>query len=375
MMVDTMGYSTIARYLNETGIPRLPMREIDGKTFDDWSTQQVRIILQSECYTGRVTYGKTRQKRVEGTESDYKRVKTKDYIMCSQITHEPIIDDDLFEQARLRRQGITASSSKIGRGAKHLLSGILRCPMCGSAMCGDTGSYRIVDGQRVRVLKYQCGHYAGARGGSCKKNAISAEWIESEVIEFTKSLLQNPQFAADIQAQIERQTNGPDIGAEIEGYKKRLKKLETSKANLERDIDNITDEDRNAEHKRRDMNARLNKLYDNIYSIEGQIESAEQKQRAIAQNILTLDTVLKILGAFDELVDVMDAADKRKLIETLIAEVQLHPKDIWEKGRSPIKSIKYTFPISGEVLDALGGNDFALAGCNVKPVVIVYPVA
>ena len=164
-----MGYSTIARYLNEIGIPRPPMREKNGRTFLDWSTQQVRIILQSECYTGRVTYGKTRQKRVEGTESVYKRVKTKDYILSSQITHEPIIDDDLFERARLRRQEITASSPKIGRAPKHLLSGILRCPMCNSAMCGDNGGYRIQDGKKVKVVKYQCGHHAGARGGGTAK--------------------------------------------------------------------------------------------------------------------------------------------------------------------------------------------------------------
>ena len=366
-----MGYSTIARYLNETGIPRPPMREKNGRAFGDWSTQQVRIILHNEFYTGRVTYGKTRQKRVEGTEGDYKRVKTKDYILSSQITHEPIIDDDLFERARLRRQEITASSPKIGRAPKHLLSGILRCPMCNSAMRGDTGGYRNVDGKKVRILKYQCGHYAAARGGTCKKNAIGAEWVESEVIGYTRSLMKNPQFAADIQAQIGKQTDGPEIDAEIERCKKQLKKLETSKSNLERDIDSITDEDRNAGRKRKDMNARLNKLYDDIYSIEGQIESAEQKKRAIEQNILTLDTVYKMLGAFDELFEVMDAADRRKLMETLIAEVQLHPKETWQKGKSPIKSIKYTFPISGEVLDALGDNDLALAGCNVKRVVTV----
>lgn len=366
-----MGYSTIARFLNETGVPRPPMRQKGGRTFGDWSTQQVRIILHSECYTGRVTYGKTQQKRVEGTESDFKRVKTKDYIVSSQIMHEPIIDDDLFERARIRRQEITATSPKIGRAPKHLLSGILRCPMCGSAMTADTGSYRIVNGKKERVVKYQCGHYAGARGGTCKKNAIWAEWVEAEVIGYTRSLMKNPQFAADIQAQIGQQTDGADIDAEIAGYKRQLKKLETSKSNLERDIDNIVDEDRNAERKRKDMNARLDKLYDDICSVEGQIVGAEQKKRAIEQNILTLDTVLKMLGAFDKLFEVMDAEDRRKLVETLIAEVQLHPKDTWQEGRSPVKSIRYTFPISGEVAAALGDNNFTLAGCNVKHVVTV----
>lgn len=366
---EGMGYSTIARYLNEIGVHRPPMRQKGGRTFGDWSTQQVRIILHSEFYTGRVTYGKTRQQRVDGTESDFRRVKSKDYIV-SEVSHEPIIDDDLFERARLRQQQITASSPRIGRAPKHLLSGILRCPMCGSAMCGDNGGYRMVNGQKVKVVKYQCGHHAGARGGTCKKNAISAEWVETEVIEYTRRLIDNPQFAADIQAQIGQQASGPELDAEIEGYKKRLKKLETSKTNLERDIDNVVDSDRNAERKRKDMNARLDKLYDDIYGIEGQIEAAEQKRKAITQNVLTLETVHKMLGAFGELFEVMDAADRRKLMEMFVAEVQLHPKETWQKGQSPIKSIRYTFPISGEVLSALEeANDLDNAGCNLMRVV------
>ena len=113
------------------------------------------------------------------------------------------------------------------------------------------------------------------------------------------------------------------------------------------------------------MNARLNKLYEDIYSIEGQLDAAEQKKQAIAQNILTLDTVLKMLGAFGEMFDQMTAEDKRKLMETLIAEIQLHPKDLWREGQSPIKMIKYTFPISREGVSAfLKETEFAPFGEN-----------
>ena len=53
---------------------------------------------------------------------------------------------------------------------------------------------------------------------------------------------------------------------------------------------------------------------------------------------------------FDKFFDRMDAADQRKLIETLISEVHLYPKETWEKGKNPVKEIKYAFPVSDEVL-------------------------
>lgn len=353
---EGMGYSTIARYLNATGVPRPLTKTSNNRPFTDWSTQQVRLILQNPVYTGRVAYGRTRQERVEGTDNEFRRVKSKEYILSPELAHEPIIDDELFEKARLRRQNTVANSPKIGRAPKHLLSGILRCPQCGSAMIAEHVGWRNRDGEKKQVLNYQCGHHAGARGGQCKKNAISAEWIETEVIEYTKMLVQNPQFAADIQAQIGLQTNGAELDAEIGNYQKRLKKLETSKANLERDIDNIVDEDKNAERKRKDMNTRLNKLYEEIYDIENQISNCEQKKLAIEQNMLTLDTIYNMLGVFDKMFDVMDTADKRKVIETLIAEVQLHPKATWKETQNPVKSIKYTFPVSSEYLNNFRGN-------------------
>ena len=49
-------------------------------------------------------------------------------------------------------------------------------------------------------------------------------------------------------------------------------------------------------------------------------------------------------------------ADKRKLVESLISEVHLHPKETWEVGKNPIKEIKYAFPVSDEVMKSLREN-------------------
>ena len=204
-----MGYSTIAGYLNRQGIPRLPSRNSHGRKFVDWSVHQIKRMLDNPVYTGRIAFGRTKMERIDGTENEYRRVKSDDYIMSDEVVHEPIISDELFEAARRKRQ---------------------------------------------------------------------------------------------------------------------------------------------------DMNNRLNKIYEEIYDIEDRITDSEKKKEAAQQDVLTKENVFKMLLVFDKIFDKMNDVDKRKLIESMIAEVHLHPKETWEEGKNPIKEIKYAFPVSKEVMKALREN-------------------
>lgn len=237
-----------------------------------------------------------------------------------------------------------------------MLSGILKCPMCGSSMYADIVQWKNKDGKVMRKIKYQCGHYAKSKFGQCQKNTIPAEWIEAEVIEYTKLLVRNKQFAEDIQGQLGHKTDVSEIDKELDNYHKMIKKLEKSKSNLESDIDAIYDDDKYAERKRQDMNNRLNKIYEEIYAVEDMITDCEKKKEAAQQDVLTKENVFKMLLVFDKIFDKMNDVDKRKLIESMIAEVHLHPKETWEEGKNPIKEIKYAFPVSKEVMDALREN-------------------
>ncbi len=50
-----------------------------------------------------------------------------------------------------------------------------------------------------------------------------------------------------------------------------------------------------------------------------------------------------MLLVFDKFFDKMNKDDQRKLLEAMISEVQLYPKETWTDGSNPIKTIKYTF--------------------------------
>lgn len=354
---DSIGFSTIAGYLNRQGVPKPPSKNSHGRIFTDWSVHHIKRMLDNPIYTGRVAFGRTRLEKVNGTENEYRRVKSDEYIVSEEVVHEPIISDELFEKAQIKRKETTTTGNpSVGRGCKHLLSGILKCPMCGSSMYAELRQWTNKDGTKHQKLNYQCGHYAKARYGQCKKNTIYADWIETEVIEYTKLLVRNPKFAEDIQKQIGQKVDVSELDVEISNYRKQLKKLERSKSNLEKDIDDIVDEDRNSERKRQDMNRRLNKMYEEIYNVEDQITNCERKKAAVEQDALTREGVYKMLLAFDEFFDKMSKEDQRKMMECLVSEVHLYPKETWNESKNPIKDIKYTFPVSKEVMESLGEN-------------------
>ncbi len=310
-----VGYSTIVSNLNRMGVTR----KTAHRDFTDWEVQQVKRMLKNPVYMGRIAYGKSRQQHIEGTDTDYRRilVEADEYIMSDEVAHEPIVSEELFEQAQIKlREMSIVMAPQVGRAPKYILSGILRCPMCGQAMTATLSSCKDKNGERKDYRYYICGHAAKSRNGQCQKNAISKEWVETEVIEYTKLLVHNPQFLADIEAQVGRQVDVAEIDKEIANCQKRLKQLERSKANLERDIDSIYDNDDFAERKRKDLNNRLNRLYGEIFSIEQQLADCEQRKSAAEMENLTQENIKQMLYSFDTLFDQMNDEDKRMVIKS-----------------------------------------------------------
>lgn len=252
--------------------------------------------------------------------------------MSDEVVHEPIISDELFEAARRKRQETTTTGNpRVGRYAKHLLSGILKCPMCGSSMYADIVQWKNKDGKVMRKIKYQCGHYAKSKFGQCQKNTIPAEWIEAEVIEYTKLLVRNKQFAEDIQGQLGHKTDVSEIDKELDNYHKMIKKLEKSKSNLESDIDAIYDDDKYAERKRQDMNNRLNKIYEEKEDVAEQWEKGydlpiDEPERKEAEDECKM--ILELIS------DIYTQADKGEAVNTVLDDKTIYKMQdrIKEKG-------------------------------------------
>lgn len=169
------GMFSIAKYLNEHGI-KTNFNQL-------WSQVTIRLLLQNEVYMGKIVYGIRRheKKYVNGeTEPTIVITRNKDEdIISVENAHATIVDEMTWRQA----QEIT-KSRRVNRtgGETHLLSGILKCPNCGTSTVSHSSSRILKDGTKREYRFYKCGKRRKFGTAACSFHGIESESIEEEVI-------------------------------------------------------------------------------------------------------------------------------------------------------------------------------------------------
>lgn len=336
-----IGYNGVAKYLNLQGIGKNRHKESDITV---WSARSVQCILDNPVYAGKIAYGRRIKEKVKGSRNDYRTIRTNDFLLADG-KHKALIDNETWEKAKAKRNSTGVKSpSKIGRNRVHLLTGLLRCPKCGSPMYCNRHFWQTKDGEDKDVYYYYCGHNGNQRGYICDYKAkLKKEDIEPCVIEAIMELVRGESFVKEIESRIGQPVNTEKVEKEIANFKKKLIEIETNKVNLEETIDNLPLDVKYRDRKLRDMSARLDGLYDMIAELEGQISDAELRKAAMEEEAITLDNIYKILLSFDKVYDIMNDDERKDLISYLIKEIQIYSND--DQAAIPLKSITLNFPI------------------------------
>ena len=258
--------------------------------------------------------------------------------------HEGIISEELWQKVHAKRMATGIKQpSKIGKDRSHLLTGILKCPLCGSSMYTNKHAWTNKDGTYKEVYYYICGRNKQERGHHCDyKASLRKTDIEPLVIEAVKELVSDKYFAKEIEKRIGVQTDTTAIDKELANYESKLKEVDLNKARLEREIDNLPVDTRFRERKIHDMTLRLDALYDTIVELEERIEDAKLRKSSIEMETITLDNIYKLMLNFGKLYDIISDEEKKSLITYLIKEIQIYPNG---ESEQPLKSIEFNFPI------------------------------
>lgn len=335
-----IGLGGVAKYLNLQGIKKIPRQ---NGTLETWSSHFIRLILDNPVYCGKIAYGRRTREKVKGTKNEYKQVHAEDYIL-EDGQHEGIISEELWQKVHAKRMATGIKQpSKIGKDRSHLLTGILKCPLCGSSMYTNKHAWTNKDGTYKEVYYYICGRNKQERGHHCDyKASLRKTDIEPLVIEAVKELVSDKYFAKEIEKRIGVQIDTTAIDKELANYERKLKEVDLNKARLEREIDNLPIDARFRERKIHDMTLRLDALYDTIVELEERIEDAKLRKSSIEMETITLDNIYKLMLNFGKLYDIISDEEKKSLITYLIKEIQIYPNG---ESEQPLKSIEFNFPI------------------------------
>ena len=178
------GANGLAKYLATHGIHKIQRQNGKNPLFD---AALIRRILKNPVYCGKIAYGRRRTEKVHGTRNDYRLVEQDDYLLVDGL-HEGIVSEELWHEAQVKLLAQAEKYEHVNRGKDtkiHLLSGIVKCPVCGVGMYGNKSIKHKADGSKYKDFYYYgCKHRTMTHGHKCDfKKQINEELLDSAVAE------------------------------------------------------------------------------------------------------------------------------------------------------------------------------------------------
>ena len=162
-----IGANGIAKYLENHGIRKIPRQNGKNPLFD---AHLIRLILKNPVYCGKIAYGRRKTEKVRGTRNEYKLVEQDNYLLADG-QHEAIVSEEVWQAAQVKLLAQAKKYEHVNRGKDehvHLLSGIVKCPVCGAGMYGNKSIKHKADGTKYKDFYYYgCKHRTMIRGHKC----------------------------------------------------------------------------------------------------------------------------------------------------------------------------------------------------------------
>lgn len=337
-----MGINAIAAYLNQHGYQK---KKRQNNTLDAFSSSFIKGVLDNPVYCGKLAYGRRKNEKIPGTRNRYHIVKQEEYMLYDGV-HEAIVSESDWQMAQQKRRETGVKYEKTySLEHEHILSGILRCPVCGSSMYGNVNRKRKKDGSLYKdYFYYACKHRIKVDGHRCDyRKQWGQDMVNEAVAEIIRKLVQNPKFEEAIRKKINSHIDTSELENEMDVLNKQLRQLNGAKDKLGQQMDRLDISDRYYDKKYQDMQDRLYKLYDEIALTEEKLSAVQARMQNIQQQKISGDNVYQFLLYFDKLYDRFTDAEKKEFISSFVERVDIYPEK-QEDGRI-LKHIKFRFPV------------------------------
>ena len=350
------GANGLSKYLETHGFQKLARQNGTSPLF---SATLIRAILKNPVYCGKIAFGRRKLEKIHGTRNEYHQVSQENYLLVDGL-HEGIVSEELWNAAQVKLLAQSKRYEPVNRSKAeqaHLLSALVKCPICGAGMYSNKCTKRKKDGTPYKSFSYySCKHRKMQRGQKCDFNKqIQEEVLDNAVVEVIIKLVSNPKFAAMMQEKINSKVDTTAIEQEIAAAEKMLRQYYSVKSKIMEEIDTLDPDERHYIIRKSDLDERLYRMYDKIEEAENNLMDARAKKQAIETDKITGDNIYKILICFEKLYNVMNSLERKKLMEHLISEIQIYPER--QPNGQWLKSIKFRLPIVENNIDLCLDNE------------------
>ena len=350
------GANGLSKYLETHGFQKLARQNGTSPLF---SATLIRAILKNPVYCGKIAFGRRKLEKIHGTRNEYHQVPQENYLLVDGL-HEGIVSEELWNAAQVKLLAQSKRYEPVNRSKTeqaHLLSALVKCPICGAGMYSNKCTKRKKDGTPYKSFSYySCKHRKIQRGQKCDFNKqIQEKVLDNAVVEVIIKLVSNPKFAAMMQEKINSKVDTTAIEQEIAAAEKQLRQYYSIKSKIMEEIDTLDPDERHYIIRKSDLDERLYRMYDKIEEAENNLMDARAKKQAIEADKITGDNIYKVLICFEKLYNVMNPLERKKLMEHLISEIQIYPER--QPNGQWLKSIKFRLPIVEKDIDLCLDNE------------------
>lgn len=350
-----MGVGAVAKWLNENGYTKTVRQ---NGTVPLISAHFVKGVLDNPVYAGKIAYGRRKTEKIEGTRNEFHVVKQdRDSYKLYPGQHEAIIDEEQWYLVQAKRMKNAFKSEKT-HSLKHeyMLSGLVRCPVCGAPMYGvvNRKKKKGSDEFYTDMWYYICKNRKMVSGHLCDyKKHIRQEEINEEVLQLIQSVFGGEN---DLKKSV-LHTDSADAMKSLLEEKERLAeekdKLQSKKAKLLRCIAELDIDDDLYEDLMKTYRQSVNEVNELIGNIENQICQNELKIEDADGENLSTEVCKRILDDMLNDFEDMSDADKKTLMHLMIERVEIFPEK--QKDGRWVKSIQFNIPmnIDGKLVDIL----------------------
>lgn len=361
----TIGINGIANYLNNNGFIK---KKRQNNTLDYFTPPFIKKVLDNPVYCGKIAFQRRKTEKIAGKHEEYHIVNQSDFPIYDGI-HEAIISEDLWIQAQKKRKKTGHKSDKKHKlEHEHLLSGILKCPVCGANLYGNVNrKKKKEDGTYYKdYFFYACKHRKKIDGVRCYYDKQwNEETINGAVEETIRRVVRNPEFEAALRKKIDSRVDTSALDAEMENLQKVIRQYNGAKDKLGREMDMLDITDKHYDKKYEDMQKRLEELYDKIDETNDNIAELQSRIDFLIEQKISSDNVYKYLLYFDKLYDKFTDMEKKTFLNSFIEKIEVYPREL-PNGRI-LKSIHFRFPLfyEGEEIIGLSWDNETTLECAV----------
>ena len=298
------GYKATVNRVNQEG-----HRSKKGNPF---ATATIKEILKNPVYIGKIRYNL----RQDWNEKRRKNINPDPILVDGE--HEAIIDTETWERVQIILKDRSKTHNRV-YDSELILSGILKCPVCGASMTVSRSTRKRKDRTKAVNEYYACGNWKNKGTAVCNSNSVKAEVADEVVINKLIETVNNELLLKKVINNINKNKSSklkPKLD-EMNLVNKEIDRLSCKKnTSIELFDDGILTKSELAE--------RIKKLNEEIDTLKFRLDELKQDVMLAEGEPVPFELVSQVMSKFGEIFKESSTRQQRKqLLNLLVSKITI----------------------------------------------------